>query len=161
MSRPVIGPSDARRARWSAQMTPYSARVVMRTIGRYASKQEVTRPAISAGSNCAVGTARNTNLRHFSEIQDLVDLIVGKNVLAFHEIANENVLFHRLFAELRSPRISDLWCERSRERGRAFDPVLTHFAIRLDSFHRSLRQNGGRAREDLHRQEDVERNHRH
>jgi len=92
MSRPVIGPSDARRARWRAQMTPYSARVVMRTIGRYASTQEVTRPAISACRDGTVRTARNADLRHFPKIQHFIDLIVGENMFTLHEIANENVL---------------------------------------------------------------------
>src|SRR6185437_468201 len=49
MSRPVTGPSSDRRARCSAQITPYSAQVVIRILGGY-------RPAGLRASPCGRGS---------------------------------------------------------------------------------------------------------
>src|SRR3954469_17035353 len=96
-------------------MTPYSARVVMRTVGRYASAHEVTRSTSSTGGDGAMRSAWNADLGHLPKIQHFVDLFVGEHVLLLHEVTYENVLLHRFLAQLGRPRISDLWRKRRRE----------------------------------------------
>src|SRR5215469_8161299 len=105
MSRPVIGPSEARFARCSAQITPYSARVVMRTVGLYAPFRELTRLGCSrslssvscerlislTSCDCTMGTPRNADLGHLAQIQDLVDLILRQHPFLLDEITDENV----------------------------------------------------------------------
>src|SRR5687767_15673489 len=98
-------------------MTPYSAHVVMRMNLRYGEVSETTsrsetsdlghrrsvtghrrpRPdVLSSGSSGAptIFPTGNSDLRHLPQVQHLVDLILGQNLLPLHEIANENVLLH-------------------------------------------------------------------
>src|SRR4051812_29361914 len=122
-----MGPSPARRARWSAQISPYSAHVVMRTPESYTTCQTSVSPAsIGKGSAAradVVRASRYADLRHLAKIEDVVDLAIGQHVLALHEIADQHAFLHGLFADLRRARVADVRHQRGRERRRALYPI--------------------------------------
>src|SRR3982750_2402217 len=99
-----MGPSPARRARWSAQISPYSAHVVMRTPESYTTRQTSVSPAIigkgSAAGADVVRPARYSDLRHLAQIEDVVDLAVRQHMLALHEVADQHAFLHGLLADL-------------------------------------------------------------
>src|SRR6266571_5341524 len=127
MSRPVTGPSVSRLARWSAQMTPYSASVVIRT------SWNLSPSATSATS--AIVFAGDADLGHLTQVEDLIDFVGGQNLVPLHKIANEHAFLHRPLADLGGSRVADLRREGRRQRRRALDPVLAQLTVRLDSLH--------------------------
>src|SRR4051812_19375790 len=142
-------------------MTPYSARVVMRTVGRYASAHEVTRSTSSTGGDGAMCSAWNANLGHLPKIQHFVDLFVGQHMLLFDEITDENILLHRLLAQLGRARVSDLRRERRRESRGTLDPVRAHVSMRFNPLYAALSEHGGSVCENPRREQHVERDDGH
>src|SRR5687767_15552434 len=116
MSRPVTGPSVTRRARWSAQMRPYSAQVVIRTQKGYGggrAEGSLRSPAPRAGPPSARGhhpvrATRHADLRHLAQVEHLVDLPLREERVAAHHVADQHPLLHRLLAQLRGTRVADV-----------------------------------------------------
>ena len=88
---------------------------------------ELTRPTVSTGGDGAVRTAGNADFGHLPQIEHFVDLIVREDVFLFDEIADENVLFHRLLAQLGRFGVSDLWRDCRTRFGRGGDFLFGEF----------------------------------
>src|SRR5262245_21992172 len=132
----------------------------MRTTERYSTVPGSVRAILSARAH-AVRSTRDTDLRHPPEIQYVVDLVVGKKLVALYEVTNENAFLHRLLADLRRPGVANVRHEGGRESRRPLDPVRAHRLVRRDSLHRALGQHARGIRENHHRKEDVVRDDGH
>src|ERR1043166_4637036 len=121
-------------------MTPYSARVVIRTTARYredgrmGGRQRNSCPPalLPSSARHSVLPTRHPDLRHLSQIEHVVNLVGREDLVAFHEVANEHALLHRLLADFGGTGVADLRGERRGERGRALDPILAHVALPPD-----------------------------
>ena len=55
----------------------------------------------SAARNHAVRATRDTDLRHLAQVEDLVDLVGGENLLALHELSTTTATLKTLLPELK------------------------------------------------------------